>query len=207
MGDTGGHFAHLNGVLSMILVGPLAAGKSTLGALVAERLGLPFVDIDDIAWSYCAEVGWDLDRLHERDEAVGWAAAEREWEPARAHAVERTVADHPESVIALGAGYTSFTTPDYAEQVRRALAPIPDVVHLVPSPDPARSVVVLRERAVAGRGKDWIIDGHDWIARWVADPLAAEVAAATVFTDGISPDQSAEQLVQLRECLLAELAA
>jgi shikimate kinase len=79
----------------MILVGPLAAGKSTLGALVAERLGQPFVDIDDIAWSYCAEVGWSLDRLLERDQAVGWTAAEREWEPARAHAAQRAVADHP----------------------------------------------------------------------------------------------------------------
>ena len=191
----------------MILVGPLAAGKSTLGALVAERLGHPFVDIDDIAWSYCAEVGWDLDRLLQRDEAVGWAAAEREWEPARAHAVQRAVADHPDAVIALGAGYTSFTRPEHAEQVRQALAPVPDVIHLLPSPDPERSVAVLRERAIASRGKDWIIEGRDWIAGWVADPLAGEVAAATVFTDGISPEASAEELVRLRECLLAELAA
>lgn len=191
----------------MILVGPLAAGKSTLGALVAQHLGHPFVDIDDIAWSYCAEVGWDLDRLLERDEAVGWVAAEREWEPARAHAVERAVPDHPDTVLAFGAGYTSFTGPEYADQVRRALAPVPDVVHLLPSPDPVRSVVVLRERAIASRGKDWIIEGHDWIAEWVADPLAAEVAAATVYTDGISPEESAEQLVQLRERLYAERAA
>lgn len=191
----------------MILVGPLAAGKSTLGALVAERLGHTFVDIDDIAWSYCAEVGWSLDRLLERDDAVGWAAAEREWEPARAHAVARAVAEHPDAVIALGAGYTSFTDPACAEQVRRALAPVPDVIHLLPSPDPVRSATVLRERAVAARGKDWIIEGRDWIAAWVADPLAAEVAAATVFTDGISPAESADQLMALREFLLAELAA
>jgi shikimate kinase len=121
--------------------------------------------------------------------------------------VERVVVDHPDAVIALGAGYTSFTGPEYADRVRRALAPVPDVIHLVPSPDPARSVAILRERAVTSRGKDWIIDGHDWIAEWVADPLAAEVAAATVFTDGISPEQSADQLVQLRERLYAELAA
>jgi hypothetical protein len=191
----------------MILVGPLAAGKSTLGALVAERLGQPFVDVDDIAWSYCAEVGWNLDRLLERDQAVGWTAAEREWEPARAHAAQRAVADHPDTVIAFGAGYTSFTSLECADQVRRALAPIPDVIRLLPSPDPERSVALLRERAIASRGRDWIIEGHDWIAEWVADPLAGEVAAATVFTEGISPKTSAEQLVQLRECLLAELAA
>ncbi|WP_051432710.1 shikimate kinase [Promicromonospora kroppenstedtii] len=191
----------------MILVGPLAAGKSTLGALVAERLGHAFVDIDDIAWSYCAEVGWSLGRLLERDDAVGWAAAEREWEPARAHAVQRAVAEHPDAVIALGAGYTSFTDPAWAEEVRRTLAPVPDVIHLLPSPDPERSVTVLRERAISARGKDWIIEGRDWIAAWVADPLAAEVAAATVFTDGAVPAESADQLVALRECLLAELAA
>jgi shikimate kinase len=191
----------------VILVGPLAAGKSTLGALVAERLGHAFVDIDDIAWSYCAEVGWTLDRLLERDDAVGWATAEREWEPARAHAVRRAVEDHPDAVIALGAGYTSFTDPACAEQVRQALAPVLDVVHLLPSPDPERSVTVLRERAITARGNDWIIEGRDWIAAWVADPLAGEVAAATVFTDGISPAESADQLVALRECLLAELAA
>lgn len=191
----------------MILVGPLAAGKSTLGALVAARIGFPFVDIDDIAWTYCAEVGWDLDRLLARDDAVGWAAAEREWEPARAHAVRRVVEDHTEAVIAFGAGYTSFTGPEHADQVRQALAPVPDVVHLLPSPDPERSVTVLRERARSSRGKDWIIEGHDWIARWVADPLAGELADATVFTDGVTPEESADQLVRLRERLLAELAA
>ncbi len=75
------------------------------------------------------------------------------------------------------------------------------------SPDPERSVAVLRERAVTSRGKDWIIEGHDWIARWVADPLAGELAAATVYTDGASPAESADELVRLRERLLAELAA
>lgn len=191
--------AELTHAKTVVLVGPLAAGKTTLGTLVAERTDRPFVDIDEISWDYAREVGWDLDRLLERDRAVGWVASEREWEPARAHAVERVLAEHPEAVIALGAGYTSFTEPRYAARVRAALAPVPHVVHLLPSPDPRQSVAILRARAVESRGRDWIIEGHDFIAEWVSDPLAATVATATVFTAGMGSAESAEQIVQLLE--------
>lgn len=48
---------------TFVLIGPAAAGKSTLGELVAPRLRRPFVDIDEVAWPYCAEVGWSLARV------------------------------------------------------------------------------------------------------------------------------------------------
>ncbi|MFF0865312.1 shikimate kinase [Nonomuraea sp. NPDC003560] len=103
----------------MILIGPAAAGKSTLGEGMAAATGRRFVDIDAIGADYYAEAGWDMDRLRSRIRAVGRVAAEREWEPARAHAVERAVADHPDAIIALGAGattvlYTDADTPDQA---------------------------------------------------------------------------------------------
>ncbi|MFD7310746.1 hypothetical protein [Promicromonospora sp. NPDC059942] len=73
----------------------------------------------------------------------------------------------------------------------------------------ATVVVIGGAAAIFGPGlyADWANEGHDWIARWVADPLAGEVAATTVFTDGVSPAESADQLVRLRERLLSELAA
>ncbi|MCP2264714.1 shikimate kinase [Promicromonospora thailandica] len=182
---------------TVVLVGPLAAGKSTLGGLVAARLGRPFVDVDEVSWTYGQEVGWTLERLLARDEAVGWLAAEAEWEPARAHAVERVLGDHPGAVVALGAGYTSFTDAAHGERVRAALGRAGHVVHVRPSPDPARCVAVLRERARRTRGRDWLIEGHDFIAGWVADPLPAEVATATVYTDGVDPEESAEAVVRL----------
>lgn len=181
---------------TVVLVGPLAAGKTTLGSLIAERTGRPFIDIDEISWDYGREVGWDLERLLERDKAVGWVESEREWEPARAHAVERVLADHPGAVIAFGAGYTSFTEPQYADRVRAALAQVPHVIHLLPSPDPERSVAILRARAIESRDRDWIIEGHDFIAQWVAEVLPAELATMTVYTDGSTVTDSAEQIVR-----------
>ncbi|HEY1408430.1 MAG TPA: shikimate kinase [Promineifilum sp.] len=36
----------------IILIGPIGAGKSTIGRLLAERLGLPQVSMDDIRYRY-----------------------------------------------------------------------------------------------------------------------------------------------------------
>lgn len=96
----------------LVLIGPAAAGKSTVGELAAGILGVPFVDLDDVGGPYYAEVGWSIARLVERIGRIGRVAAEREWEPARAHAVGRAVHDHPGAVLALGAGHTSFTDAD-----------------------------------------------------------------------------------------------
>lgn len=37
----------------VVLVGPMGAGKSRVGALLADRLGLPFVDADDALEAAC----------------------------------------------------------------------------------------------------------------------------------------------------------
>jgi shikimate kinase len=180
---------------TIVVVGPAATGKSTLGTVVAARLGKPFVDIDEIAWPYYAETGWDLERLHDRIRAVGRVAAEREWEPARAYAVEHVLADHAGTLIALGAGHTSYTDPSCTQRVHAALSQVPSVVLLLPSPDPQRSVAVLRERSITSKGTDWIRDGHDFLAEWVAEPLNHAVATSVVFTDGLTPEQTAERII------------
>jgi shikimate kinase len=180
---------------TIALIGPAAAGKSTLGSLVAARLGTPFVDVDEIAWPYYAQTGWDLDRLLDRIRAVGRVTAEREWEPARAHAVEHILADYAGAVIALGAEHTSYTDPSCAQRVRTALSRVPDVVLLLPSPEPQLSVAILRERSIATKDTDWIRDGHDFLAEWVAEPLNHAVRTSVVYTEGLTPEQAAAQIV------------
>lgn len=179
----------------VVLVGPAAAGKSTAGALLAATLGVPFVDLDAVGDAYYREVGWSIDRLVVRVRAAGRVAAEREWEPARAHAVERVVADHPGAVIALGAGHASYTRPDLRERVRRALAPASDVVLLLPSPDRDGSLDVLRERSLRTKGTTWVVDGHDLLAEWLDDEGLRSLGRHTVYTDGSTPELTARALL------------
>jgi len=179
----------------VVLLGPAAAGKSTVGALLAARLGVPFVDVDAVAEPFYAEVGWSIERLVTRVREVGRVAAEREWEPARAHAVVRVVAAHPGAVIALGAGHGSYTRAEPFERVRSALADASDVVLLLPSPDRDASLRTLRARSLRTKGTGWVVDGHDLLAEWVDDRGTRALARRVVHTDGLDPDATADAVL------------
>lgn len=181
----------------LVLLGPAATGKSTLGELVAGLLGVAFVDLDAVADRYYPEVGWSVDRLVERIAVVGRVAAEREWEPARAHAVERAVADHPGAVLALGAGHASYTEPACLDRVRAALAPVPHTVLVVPGVDREHALTVLRARSVASKGTDWVRDGHDFLAEWYDDVGTRGLAHRTFLTGADDPAASARRLVDM----------
>ncbi|MFB8227729.1 hypothetical protein [Cellulosimicrobium sp. NPDC055967] len=181
----------------LVLLGPAATGKSTLGELVAGLLGVAFVDLDAVADRYYPEVGWSVDRLVERIAVVGRVAAEREWEPARAHAVERAVADHPGAVLALGAGHASYTDPACLDRVRAALAPVPHVVLVLPGADREHALTVLRARSVAAKGTDWVRDGHDFLAEWFDDVGTRGLAHRTFLTGADDPAASARRLLDV----------
>lgn len=178
----------------LVLIGPAAAGKTTIGQLVAELLHVPFVDLDDVGERYYAEVGWSIQRLAERSRQLGRVAAEREWEPARAHAVVRAVEDHPGAVLALGAGHTSYMDHRCFAQVADVLAGVPQVALILPSPDRASSLAELRRRSLASKGTDWISAGHDFLAEWLDDAGMRSLATDVVYTDGHTAEAVAAQL-------------
>ena len=58
----------------IILIGPVRTGKSTLGKLLAEKLGLPQVSLDDLRWKYYGEIGYDEDLAQEFRKQGGFLA-------------------------------------------------------------------------------------------------------------------------------------
>lgn len=181
----------------MVLVGPAGTGKTTLGREIAARTQRPFVDLDAVADRYYAQVGWSIVALRERIAAIGRLAAEAEWEPARAHAVACAVAEHPDAVIALGAGHTSYTDRQHLATVRTALDRCRAVVRILPSAHREVSLAVLRRRCTADKGRSWIIDGHDFLAHWLDDPGTQLVATRTIYTSDETPAQTATRLLRL----------
>ena len=50
---------------SIILIGPIRTGKTTLAEQVSKDLGLPHRSLDDLRWQYYREVGFDFDYAEE----------------------------------------------------------------------------------------------------------------------------------------------
>ena len=181
----------------IVLIGPTGVGKSTVARLLEARLQVPRFAVDELAGPYFAELGLTPALYQQLEAEQGFLATYRHWWPGYAHVVERLLADHPHGIIDLGAAHTQYEDPQLFERVRRVLAPYANVVLLLPSPDPQRSIQILRARSEVEQGWGWAVEGYDFIAHWVEDPGNAELATWTVYTGGKTPEETADEIVAL----------
>jgi XRE family aerobic/anaerobic benzoate catabolism transcriptional regulator len=79
------------------LIGLRGAGKSTLGRMLADDLGVPFVELNRVIER---SVGCDVHEIH----SLYGSSAYRRYEQ---RALEETIATHPKAVIATGGGLVS----------------------------------------------------------------------------------------------------
>jgi shikimate kinase len=177
-------------IRDVILIGPMHAGKSTLGRLLAERLGLPQVSMDDVRWAYYKEIGYDEKRSEELRAEGGFLAVYRYWKPFEAYAVERLLAEHRNCVIDFGAGHSVYEDDAQFARIQQILAPYENVVLVLPSPDPEESVQILYERGGRpGEGE------FDFTEHFVKHHSNHDLARHVVYTQGKSPEETCEEIM------------
>ena len=142
----------------IILIGPIGAGKSTLGKLLSERLGLPQCSMDAVRWDYYNEIGYSETTEEELRKSGGFESVYRYWKPFEAHAVERLLSEHRNCVIDFGGGHSVFEDDALFHRVQTALAPYRNVILLLPSPDLEESIRLLNERNEEEEGSN--INAH-----------------------------------------------
>jgi shikimate kinase len=158
----------------VVLVGPPGAGKSTVGALLAERLGVTLRDTDaDVE----ATTGTTIAELFVDHGEPHFRALERE-------AVAAALAEH-EGVLALGGG--AVTDPDTRQALRG---------HRVVFLDVGLAEAV--RRVGLGASRPLLLGNVRGQLKSLLDqrrPAYRAVAWRTVDTDGRTPDDLADDIV------------
>ena len=152
----------------IVLVGPMGVGKSTVGALVAERLGCVYRDTDD---DIVGEQGRTIADIFVDDGEPVFRAIEKQ-------AVKRALAEH-DGVLALGGGAI-------LDEETRALLAGRQVVYLSMDVDEA----VRRTGLNTARPLLAVNPRRQWRELMEARrDLYTEVARAVVATDDRTPEE------------------
>ncbi|HEX7780036.1 MAG TPA: shikimate kinase [Vicinamibacterales bacterium] len=125
----------------MTLIGPGGAGKSTVGALIGPRLGIPFVDLDQCFRTRSGDIGAYIDR-------VGYHGYARE----NVETYESLLHDGSGPfVAALSSGFMTYPAdihPGYA-RLRHRIEESPTTFVLIPSRDSETCVAETVRRQLA----------------------------------------------------------
>ena len=177
----------------IIFIGPVRAGKSTLASLVANRLGLSHVSLDELRWKYYREVGY-VDDLGKRIRSQGGFLAVMYYRQLfDIHAVERVLGDYPQAIIDVGAGVGPYENREHLERIQSLFEPIPNVFLLLPSEDTEESLRILKERDPSPPA-----DLHfDINAHFLAHPGYRLLAKQVVYTKGKTPEETCNEILKL----------
>ena len=155
----------------IVLVGFMGAGKTTIGHLLAARLGLPFVDSDQVIEQ---QAGRPVRQIFAQDGEPAFRALE--------HQVIASLLDGPDLVLALGGGAAEHPGT-------RDLLATAQVVYLQ----------VGYEQAMARVGGDPerpLLARPDLAATYQRRlPLYAEIATLSIGTDGRPPELISQDIL------------
>lgn len=181
----------MNAPTAIVLIGPIGAGKTSVAKRLAEKIGSPHIELDDLRWEYYKEIGYDGEEAKRRFDEGGFWSMYEYWKPFEAHAAERVVAEHAEDVISFGAGHSVYEDDALFERVQRALQAFPSVILLLPSADMDESIRILAERGGPGPEMQPNINEH-----FLQHHSNRDLARYTVYTSGKSVEETCDEIIE-----------
>jgi shikimate kinase len=182
--------------MMIILIGPLGAGKSTVGRLLAAKLSLPLCSVDEVRTAYYAQVGYEQAVAAEIAAVEGFRGVMRYSKPFEVQMVAKIVAEH-HGIIDFGASNSVYDDKDLLAQVENALAPFPNVFLLLPSADVDESAAILQDRLIRmleADGKTYSDELFELNEYFIRHPANYQLAKQIIYTKDKTPESICNEI-------------
>lgn len=175
----------------IILIGPIAVGKTTTAKLLSKKLNKPFVSIDDLRFDYYKEIGYNHDYMEELHKKAGIFAIFQYGKIFDSHSIERILEDHQDCVFDFGGGNIIAGFDFDIKRIKKALAPYKNIVLLLPSADKEESLEFIYKR------RDIKPSDKEFIKYLVFNHSNEEVANHIVFVKGKTPEEVCNEVLSV----------
>lgn len=157
------------------LTGFMGCGKTTVGAIVADALGCPFIDLDAVI---VKKAGRSIPEIFAAEGERGFRRLEKQ-------ALEQTVAKYAENTAVLALGGGTVTIPGAVQLLQEKTL----CIYL------QAALETLERRLEGQKGTRPLAD--DALAERLAQREALYAAAAhvTIGTDGLAPEEIADEII------------
>lgn len=157
------------------LTGYMGSGKSTVGALVADALGCPFLDLDQIIEK---KAGRSIPEIFEAEGERGFRRLEKQ-------ALEKTVAKYAESTAVLSLGGGTVTVPG-------AVSLLQEKTLCIYLQADVPTLQARLEGQTAGRP----LADENFAARLAErEPSYQAAAHVTIGTEGLTPEEITDEII------------
>ncbi|MEL6341781.1 MAG: hypothetical protein AAFV53_01515 [Myxococcota bacterium] len=183
--------------LPIVLIGPMAAGKTTLSRALSAALGVPYAPLDWVGFNPMVLDGLDV-RAYEA--AGSWAERDAMRRPHHLAAVEAVLRDFSGFLLDFGAGHAHFEDGPEQDRLAALLAPLPNVFLLVPSidPDEAEQICVRRDQQRwADSGQAWDPSRRGAHRDFARSASFRRVARHIILTEGRTVEDCVAEMISL----------
>ena len=157
------------------LTGYMGSGKSTVGALVADALGCPFIDLDEVI---VKKAGLSIPEIFAADGERGFRRLEKQ-------ALEKTVEKYAENTAVLSLGGGTVTIPGAVQLLQGSTL----CIYLEASPE------TLQRRLQGQTDGRPLADDHFAERLSQREPLYRAAAHITIETEGLSPEEITDEII------------
>ncbi|CDQ41554.1 MULTISPECIES: hypothetical protein [Virgibacillus] len=179
---------------TIILIGPICAGKSTVAELLSDKTKIHRCTMDDLRFDYYKEIGFSEEQQNKIREDYGYMAMYEYWKPFEAHAVKRVLEDYPNYIHDFGAGHSVYEDEGLFREVKDALGNYENVFLLLPSQNEMESINVLNERLKEETSNKEAYKLNEHFVKHKSNKLLAK---QIIYTNGNSPEMIADKIIQI----------